>query len=541
MKKLVLFFICLPFVAIGQISMTPDQWKKDLNYLHTKLEKRHANLYHTISRDEFTQEIENLKTLSNSVRSNELIVRISELIAKVGDAHTWLHPGYQDKWKFERLPLKFTYFKDGLFVTEADERFKDLIGSELVSINSTSVDDLMPMISKVGYNENDFTKLISIERFIVYPEVLKRFGIITDLTTVPLKLKTKGDIQSVKIKPTKRQSIHWKKHIDSMKELPLVYKQNDSIYWTELDPKNNMLYIQLNSIRENDRYSFKRLSEEIISKSQQNKVSKLVIDLRRNVGGNSRLIYPLIYALMDYEKKAPKGEIFIITGRWTLSASIILCAEIQKFCNPIFVGEPTGAKPNLYGENSYRITLPNSTLSISYSSEYFKPYGPFVNQDWISPDIYIPIKSQDYFNFEQPVLDAIKEYSFSNQNGINKVYELATNNNINEAIRVYKEFTNDPKNKYVDVSREIRRIATKVGRNNKLEYSKVLYELAHNDYPNNTHILVNLAQLYEDLKNKPKAIELYKKTLSLLSIDRQTNNYLKHYIEDYVIKRLSVL
>lgn len=541
MKHLILFILFIPLYSFGQLKMTNVKWEEDLNYLQNKLEERHANLYHTVSKDEFRRGIKNLIRLSKSIDNKELIIRISELIAQVGDAHTWLHPGYQKRWEFTRLPLKFNYFEDGLFVTEANNEYKHLIGSKLLSINSIEVNKLKSKISKVGYNENQFTKLISLDRFIVYPEVLKRFGILENTNNVSLKFNTGGENKKVSIIPTTIEKIKWFKHIDTNKKLPIVYRNNDSIYWTHYDQTKNLLYVQLNSIRENKDHSFQNLSDEIIRKYKVNKPEKLVIDLRRNVGGNSALTFPLIYALMNYEKNIPNSKVFIITGRWTLSASIILCAEIQKFCNPIFVGEPTGAKPNLYGENSYKITLPNSELSISYSSEYFKPFGPFIDHDWISPDIYIPIKSEHYFNFKQPILNVIENYKAPSKSIADQIYTLAMDDNMEEAMQVYKSFINNPMNKYVDISKEIRRTATRIGRNEKLDYSKLLYEQILIDYPNNTHVLVNLAQVHEDLKNMDKAVELYKKTLTLLKIDRQTNNYLKHYIEDYIRKRLIAL
>ncbi|MEO1033275.1 MAG: hypothetical protein AAFX55_17860 [Bacteroidota bacterium] len=541
MTRLIVFLVFVPLCLNGQIEMTPTKWKQDLTYLHKTLEERHANLYHSISKEDFGNGIENLIRLSHSLDDKELIVRMSELLARVGDAHTWLHPGYQDSWEFQRLPIKLNYFEDGLFITATDKAYKDLIGSQLLAINSIDVKGIKSQISQVGYNENAFTQLISYDRFIVITEVLKRFGIIDDLRHIPLTIKNESGTKEVVVNATTLKNIDWLSHSDIEKNLPIVYKHNDSLYWTHYNKIEHTYYVQLNSIDEDENHSFKQLAEDVLSATTTYKPKKLVIDLRRNVGGNSRLVYPLIYALMHYEKTIEDGQIFVIIGRWTLSASIVTCAEIHKYCNPIFIGEPTGAKPNLYGENSHRITLPNSGLSISYSSEYFKPFGPFIDEDWISPHIYVPIPSQDYFSFKQPILEAIYQYESPRKHVIDEIYELAMNASIDAALQVYFKFRDDPKNKYVDISNDLRRVAGKIGRNEKLDDSRRLYEQLHLDHPNNSLISVNLAQLYEDLKQLPKAIALYKKTLGLFSRDRKTDNYLKHYIEDYITGRLRTL
>jgi hypothetical protein len=348
MNKLLILLIFLPFEITGQVRMTPDKWSEDLTYLQEKLEERHANLYHTISKEGFNSEIEMLSRLSKSIDDREVIIRISEMIAKIGDAHTWLHPGYQEHWEFKRLPLKFTYFQDGLFVKEAGEEFKYLIGSRLTEINSTPFDSLKSMISQVGYNENEFTKLISLESFIVYPAVLKRFGIIDDQSEIDMVFSFQSNKKHISLTPMLSANIKWVKHTQGKEDLPLSYRGNDKIYWTTYDSKDDLIYVQLNKIEEDKDHTFTQLSKEIINRTELHKPNKLVIDLRRNVGGNSKLVNPLIYALMDYQSKVINGQIFVIIGRWTLSASIVLCAEINKYCNPVFVGEPTGAKPNLY-------------------------------------------------------------------------------------------------------------------------------------------------------------------------------------------------
>jgi tetratricopeptide (TPR) repeat protein len=112
---------------------------------------------------------------------------------------------------------------------------------------------------------------------------------------------------------------------------------------------------------------------------------------------------------------------------------------------------------------------------------------------------------------------------------------------IQKGILVYRNFVNDPRNKYRDVSNEIRRTASKIGREGKLEESKILYELILSDNPTNILIQINLALLYEDLNEHEQAKTVYHNILQHINDDRQTDNYLKHYIEDHAIERLQKL
>jgi hypothetical protein len=75
--------------------------------------------------------------------------------------------------------------------------------------------------------------------------------------------------------------------------------------------------------------------------------------------------------------------------------------------NPILMGEPTGGKPNSYGEIK-SFPLPNSGLNVWYSTKFFQmaPGDP----PSLSPDILIELTGMDYFAGRDPVLEAVLAY-----------------------------------------------------------------------------------------------------------------------------------
>jgi hypothetical protein len=99
---------------------------------------------------------------------------------------------------------------------------------------------------------------------------------------------------------------------------------------------------------------------------------RLVIDMRQNGGGDflkgrKHLIQPL-------KKRASldeKGKLFVIVGRQTFSAAMVNAIDFRKETHALLVGEPIGERPNSYSEND-EMTLPNSRLVVSYSTEYYK-------------------------------------------------------------------------------------------------------------------------------------------------------------------------
>ena len=70
-----------------------------------------------------------------------------------------------------------------------------------------------------------------------------------------------------------------------------------------------------------------------------------------------------------------------------------------------FVGEPTGSKPNHYG-NERKFVLPNSGLRGTISSGFNQPVTSRDERRTIAPDISVPTRASDYFAGRDPALDA---------------------------------------------------------------------------------------------------------------------------------------
>jgi hypothetical protein len=80
--------------------------------------------------------------------------------------------------------------------------------------------------------------------------------------------------------------------------------------------------------------------------------------------------------------------LFVIIGRRTFSAAGNAATYIQRQTNAIFVGEPTGAKPNSMGDETY-FTLPYSKLTASVADVYWESSWPQDFRNWIAPQIYV--------------------------------------------------------------------------------------------------------------------------------------------------------
>jgi hypothetical protein len=84
-------------------------------------------------------------------------------------------------------------------------------------------------------------------------------------------------------------------------------------------------------------------------------------------------------------------------------------SDLEQNTEVLFVGEPTGSRPNHYGD-SVPFTLPNSGLVVNVSPQYLQDSTPDDTRPWIEPDIPVELSSDDYFNGHDPALEAILSY-----------------------------------------------------------------------------------------------------------------------------------
>ena len=146
---------------------------------------------------------------------------------------------------------------------------------------------------------------------------------------------------------------------------------------------------------------FATFAESTLAFVDKNPVDRFVIDLRRNTGGNSRILEPLIDGLATRPLLA--GRVFVIVGMHTFSSAMLNAMDLRRRLHVTIVGGPSGGKPSGYGEVKM-FELPNSKLVVHYSTKLFS-----------NPDFRATRSSRrsnkvlgdDWFSGRDPAIDAI--------------------------------------------------------------------------------------------------------------------------------------
>ncbi len=185
----------------------------------------------------------------------------------------------------------------------------------------------------------------------------------------------------------------------------------DEPFWTTVldhpSPDGGQtLYLQYNEVvRQSGSRSINQLADDVDTTLSSGTITRLVVDLRDNPGGNDRTCSSLLRVLTTHPVLARPGALVVIIGRQTFSAAALFAAELDKQTNAVFIGEPTGGGPNVHA-NPRPLKLPNSGLVVEVSSRYFDLGGADDHRDAVVPDIAATSGLDDLLARRDPVLDA---------------------------------------------------------------------------------------------------------------------------------------
>ena len=382
-----------------------DRWVEDIEFLSLELCQRHKNLFFSKIEKDFYLEIENLKGNVHNFDDYEIQIELAKIVASIGDAHTCVSPYVR-----VLLPLELYWFSDRIYVIRTIPEYKDILYCKLTNINDVHMDEVINTLSLIVSYENESYLRSQLPKYLPAIELLYGLEIVDEIDSIGITAEDmSGNKREVIIKPLaiaeSREKLKSNINFTEENNLPFYRKHCDKYYWFEYIKDFKTVYFKYNACRENSDKDIITFERELIEFINENAVDKLVIDLRNNFGGNSTLLDSFIEKLKICNKINKKGNLFIIVGRETFSSALLNVFSLKEKTNAIFIGEPTGGKPNCYGEVE-RFSLKNFGLVVSYSTEYYK----IIKDDNLPsffPDINIELTIENYVNNEDPCLDYI--------------------------------------------------------------------------------------------------------------------------------------
>jgi Peptidase family S41 len=382
-----------------------EKWREDLKYLFTELPKRHKNLFFKIKGERFDREIARIIESVPKLSDSEIKLALRRLTAIIGDPHTRI-PYFKEK----TYPILLYQFSDGVFVTAVTEEYKNALGARLIKIGETEIERAIEAFRPIITVENEWWFKHQFPNYLIDPEILHLLKILPSADEGDFTFSDRNGKQFVvKLRPVSaKEEIKFIRPFDSPPgKTPLYLRHPEEYYWREYLADSKTLYINYRRCADMPTYPFYRFTASLLKFMDENPVERVVIDLRMNGGGDSTIITPLIAVLAKRRYGNQPGRLFTLIGRGTFSSGYLNALKLKRETKAILVGEPTGQRPNSYGEVK-TMTLPHSKLRVQYSTKYFKTMDG--DPPTLAPDIQVERSSSDYVSGRDPVLERVLNY-----------------------------------------------------------------------------------------------------------------------------------
>ena len=424
---------------------------EDLLFLKESLEDAHYNIYAYTSKSEFNSVYNNLKGLikKDSLNLLETTSIFQQLISAVNNGHTSIDFPVQPYLKYADdggtlFPLEIA-FENGKALVRKNwsEEEKILTGSEIISINGRSIEEILlkiyPQISaERTYFKNVKIELLSFPRY--YWQV---FGKQDEFN---IEVRNKGKIREYIIK-----AIDLIEDYEMKRTEVLNAKMNLKFF-------DNSAYLNPGNFS-GDEEKYQAFIDSAFIKINENGSENLIIDFRNNGGGDDSFSDYLIsyfankpfkwnssftlktskflkdfviknhdttevywkkalshedgeiydYKFEEYspkpENKRFQGKVYVLVNRQSHSQSAVAAAQIQDYDFGTIVGEETGDYPSLYA-SIFQYKLPNTGIPVNISKGYIVRVNGSTKEEGVIPDIFI---KDHLLDEKDEILDGLKD------------------------------------------------------------------------------------------------------------------------------------
>jgi C-terminal processing protease CtpA/Prc len=438
-----ILFILICINGYSQRKYSPGEIKSEIDTLFTKLEYIHPDLYKYFPKNSIYKQIGDIKThLMDSITIPDFWFLIAPVVNGLNQGHVEVTPNRDDVTSYEKK-LK----ENGNKIIPIDVIIKDTIiiikkifntnginsGSVIQSINNIPSKEIIDKMLRYVNGERKEFRLTKIEPFFA-----SQFSFFYPSKDFSLKLvDKKGEKYEIVLKGISDSVI------DSF-YIEKYFSKPDFSYKTI---NGSIGFLEINSFHENDK--FNPFIDSVFKDLSDTRAKDLIIDIRNNGGGDTRICDELISDLTDkpykgyktisvkltkdireqfdyfssYQKDTTifidtynnnveskkyryKGNIYVLTSPSTFSSATYFAMIIKDYHFGILVGDETGGLPTGYGDMlSFQLPVTKLNCTVSYKS-FIRPSGVVDNRGVI-PDYIVKPSIDDLIKGKDIVMDFV--------------------------------------------------------------------------------------------------------------------------------------
>lgn len=381
-----------------------QRWQEDLRFLVQELPKRHKNFYAHLKAEDFQKQVEALEAELNQLTDEQISLRFMSLVASAGDSHT--NVGAAPFFR-QIYPCQLIWLKDGFYAVRTASEHANILGGKWVGIGQHDCDSILKAITPLIAHENEQWLREQLPNYLISAPILTALNLVPSQEPASFRfVMADGTTQEASFTATAAAQVRsWAELLDANKiQLPLRYQDRAKFYWHRFLAEKKAMYVCYRRCASMPKPTINEWAKTLLDDLDQQRPEQLIIDLRDNTGGNSVLFMPILLGIGQRPWLNQPEKIHVLIGRRTFSSGLLNALELKRATKATLVGEPTGQKPNAYGEVKV-FTLPHSKLPIQYSTKYFKTMQE--DSPSLMPDVLIETTIEDYRQGRDPVLEKV--------------------------------------------------------------------------------------------------------------------------------------
>ena len=210
---------------------------------------------------------------------------------------------------------------DELRVVAAGAPYHAVLGARVIAVGDVTLADLMKRITElVPRDETEGRTRETAAMQLTSPEVLHGLGVIADRERAPFVLESSaGERTTVTLSPARMGDFSsWR--MAGGDTPPLYLRRLNEQWWTEFLPDNQTVYFSFSAYP--PEAEFRERATALAKLLDDSRAGRLVIDLRRNQGGDFQRFRSLLLPIIEARSAINRaGGLFVIIGPGTFSAA----------------------------------------------------------------------------------------------------------------------------------------------------------------------------------------------------------------------------
>jgi hypothetical protein len=381
---------------------------EDVRLLAAELERIHPAPFHTVPRGELLARFESLAARAGSLTRDQLLVELMRAtVLGPRDGHGGLYPFGAHATPLHLYPIRLWAFPEGYYVVASRSR-PALVGLRLLSIGGTPVAEVAARVRPLISADNESSLLLRLPEFMITAEVLRGLGLVDDPARAALVFRRpNGTTLTTTLTPV-AATAYVGAAVRQVEEFftlpppprvrtPLWQQRPNSTQWVTTLARGRVVYA-VYSMTIGSTFEF---AEDLARRARRKGVRRVVIDVRRNGGGNNSTYGSLAQALRT-GPLARRGLSVLLTSRITYSAASNFVGEVDARTRTRIVGEAAGGSPNNYGDRR-QVELPSLGWTVYVAPQYVEVVRGDRRTE-VRPDVPVALTARAYFAGRDPVL-----------------------------------------------------------------------------------------------------------------------------------------